>query len=150
MQQRVGIARALVCNPRLLRAPVSRRSAAGTRSSWSGNSTFSSHGEPGQKPEILEHHAVVFTRTLDPVAVDDGLSAVRRDQARDDPQQRCLAATARTKQADDLTALGAEADIVENETGSVRSRPAPKRFRDAADVDQHVSITDVRPCPGSA
>ena len=61
---------------------------------------------------------------------------IRSFEARDNPQERCLAGSGRTEQCDQLAVVDLEAHVVE-------SFVAPERFRDVFDVDAHGFCTPV-------
>src|SRR6266480_2484919 len=74
-----------------------------------------SHGAPGEKRELLEHHAAVRAGAADFLAVHpDAAAALGLDEAADDVQEGALAAAARPDDGDELALAHAEPLDVED------------------------------------
>ena len=72
-------------------------------------------GEPGEQAVFLEDQDAVGARALHGFAVDQDLAGSLRVQARDQMQQRGLAATGGTDDADELSGAHLQIDVVESE-----------------------------------
>src|SRR5467141_2927418 len=73
------------------------------------------HGAPGEKRELLEHHAAVRAGAADLLAVHpDAAAALGLDEAAEDVQEGALAAAARADDGDELALAHAEALDVED------------------------------------
>src|SRR6266850_601756 len=73
------------------------------------------HGAPGEKRELLEHHAAVRAGAVDLLAVHpDAAAALGLDEAAEDVQEGALAAAARTDDGDELALAHAEPLDVED------------------------------------
>ena len=71
------------------------------------------HVPPRQQRGALEHQADVAPRCVDACAVHAHLAGARRQQARDDPEQRRLAAAGAPDERDELALPHLEVDVVE-------------------------------------
>ena len=70
-------------------------------------------GAPGEQAVILEDGNATDGRGLDGLSVDLRTAARRPVEAREDGEQRALAAAGGAEQADEFAALDGEADVVE-------------------------------------
>jgi glycine/D-amino acid oxidase-like deaminating enzyme len=71
-------------------------------------------GLPGEKRELLEHHAAIGAGTVDARALHADLARVGGDEAAHDVEQRALAAAARADDGDKLALAHGEALDVEH------------------------------------
>src|SRR5665213_3699940 len=70
-------------------------------------------GQPGQQFGVLKHHATVMAAAVHLAAVHRDAAAIGRVEPHGDAQSRCLAATGRSDQRDDLAVTHGEADAIE-------------------------------------
>src|SRR5688572_31534570 len=86
------------------------------------------HREPREKRVGLEHHPAVRAGPLDGLTIEERPARARHLEARDDPQERRLAAARRTQDAQEIVVGDFEIDALE--------RPgASEDLRDAVDHD---------------
>jgi hypothetical protein len=95
---------------------------------------------PGQEPRLLEDEANPGIGAVDRIAVERDGSAIGRQQAGNDPEERALAAAVRTDQRDDLARRHLEVDPVEGTDGVRRT---PERQADIGNPDPGADVREV-------
>jgi len=93
-------------------------------------------GPPREEPERLEHHGALRARAGDLPTVDAHGARVRGLEARDDPQQRRLPATARPDDREELVGADVEVDAAEGGDDLLAAAAGPaERLLDAGEPD---------------
>ena len=87
---------------------------------FDGQIDISKAGQPGQQRVVLEHHAAVGPGAVDVLAGEQHRARGRLEQARDQVEQRALAAARVADQRDELALADGEVDARENLRGTER------------------------------
>src|ERR1035438_947705 len=89
------------------------------------------HVEPWEQSGLLEHHQAVTAGPFDGLIVSQYMALIRKGQARQDIEQRRLAAAARADQTNKLTLLDAQIDIIQRQHRGARgAKPLGYPFDD--------------------
>src|SRR5581483_7264505 len=83
--------------------------------------------EPREKRRFLEHHEPMSAGPFNALAVGEDLPRVRLGETGHDVEQRRLAASAGSHQADEFSLADAQIDVIERMHGSAW-RPEPLRY----------------------